>query len=143
MLVSVCNGCSTDREKDPQTLPLNGLHLVTCRMHVIVLDEADLLLSGGFERDVGRILDNMKQNDKERQAHCLSHELGIPPEDFQGLPRHVKAAGFEGSLITNAIQQLEQPSCSVITGLSMPASASEGLCSRPYPSQVSQGTSVH
>ena len=63
----------------------------------MVLDEADLLLSGGFERDVGRLLDGMKQNDKERKAQCLSQELGILVEDFQALPRHVKAAAYEGN----------------------------------------------
>ena len=72
------------------------LETVSCRMHHVVLDEADLLLSGGFERDVGRILEGMKQNDKERKAQCLSQELGIPLEDFQALPRHVKNAAYEG-----------------------------------------------
>lgn len=63
----------------------------------MVLDEADLLLSGGFERDVVRILEGMKQNDKERKAHCLSQELGMPVQDFQALPRHVKNAAYEGT----------------------------------------------
>lgn len=71
-------------------------------MHHVILDEADLLLSGGFERDVGRILDNMKQNDRERKAQCISQELGIPLEDFKALPRHVKAAAYEGSQNTTA-----------------------------------------
>ena len=65
-------------------------------MHHIVLDEADLLLSGGFERDVGRILEGMKQSDKERKAQCVSQELGLPLGHFQALPRHVKAAAYEG-----------------------------------------------
>lgn len=74
-----------------------------------MLDEADLLLSGGFERDVVRILDGMKQSDRERKAQCLSQELGIPLEAFQALPRHVKAAAYEGEalriwgLISNAV----------------------------------------
>ncbi len=65
-------------------------------MHHVVLDEADLLLSGGFERDVYRLLEGLKHNDKERKAQCLSQELGIPLEAFQALPRHVKAAAYEG-----------------------------------------------
>lgn len=65
-------------------------------MHHVVLDEADLLLGGGFERDVGRILEGMKQNDKERKAQCLSQELGMPLQDFQALPRHIKNAACEG-----------------------------------------------
>ena len=69
---------------------------MSCRMHHVVLDEADLLLGGGFERDVGRILEGMKQNDKERKAQCLSQELGMPLQDFQALPRHVKNAAYEG-----------------------------------------------
>lgn len=66
------------------------------RMHHVVLDEADLLLSGGFERDVQRILDGMKQSDRERKAQQVSRELGIPVETFQALPRHLKAAAYEG-----------------------------------------------
>ena len=68
-------------------------------MHHVVLDEADLLLSGGFERDVYRILDSMKQNDRERKAQCLSQELGIALEAFHDLPRHVKAAAYEGTVL--------------------------------------------
>lgn len=71
---------------------------ILARMHHVVLDEADLLLSGGFERDVSRILDSMKQSDRERKAQCLSQELGIPLEAFQALPRHVKAAAYEGGV---------------------------------------------
>ena len=65
-------------------------------MHHIVLDEADLLLSGGFEQQVGKILDAMQQGDKERKAQCVSQELGIAVETFQGLQRHVKAAAYAG-----------------------------------------------
>jgi len=72
---------------------------ISCRMHHVVLDEADLLLSGGFERDVSRILDGMKQSDRERKAQCLSQELGIPLEAFQALPKHVKAAAYEGAAL--------------------------------------------
>lgn len=63
----------------------------------MVLDEADLLLSGGFERDVQRILDGMKQSDRERKAQQTSRELGIPLESFQALPRHLKLAAYEGT----------------------------------------------
>lgn len=62
----------------------------------MVLDEADLLLGGGFERDVERILDGMKQSDRERKAQQVSRELGITLEAFQALPRHLKAAAYEG-----------------------------------------------
>ena len=111
------------------------------RMHIVVLDEADLLLSGGFERDVSRILDNMKQNDKERQAQCLCYELGTAVEDFQGLPRHVKAAGFEGGPVNNPLQQLKQPSCSVITGLSnfLQLYACAHVCTHHVPQNSFQG----
>ena len=69
------------------------------RMHHIVLDEADLLLSGGFEQQVGKILDAMQQGDKERKAQCISQELGIAVETFQGLQRHIKAAAYTGTSI--------------------------------------------
>ena len=75
--------------------------ILSYRMHHVILDEADLLLSGGFERDVGRILDGMKLSDKERKGQCLSQELGIPLEAFQALPRHVKAAAFEGPTLVH------------------------------------------
>ena len=68
------------------------------RMHHVVLDEADLLLSGAYERDVQRILDGMKQSARERKAQQVSKELGIPLEAFQALPRHLKAAAYEGGL---------------------------------------------
>ena len=66
----------------------------------MVLDEADLLLSGGFERDVQHILDGMKQSDRERQAQHVSKQLGIPLDAFQALPRHLKAAAYEGETHT-------------------------------------------
>ena len=62
----------------------------------MILDEADLLLSGGFERDVQRILEGMKQSDRERQAQQVSKQLGISLDAFQALPRHLKAAAYEG-----------------------------------------------
>ena len=100
---------------------------ISCRMHHVVLDEADLLLSGGFERDVSRILDSMKQSDRERKAQCLSQELGIPLEAFQALPRHVKAAAYEGAalriwgLISDAVlcTQLESKHCNDQHGQSL------------------------
>ena len=78
-------------------------------MHHIVLDEADLLLSGGFERDVGRVLEGMKQNDRERKAQCVSQELGLSLGHFQALPRHVKAAAYEGE--KNSLPCIPQSSC--------------------------------
>lgn len=80
--------------------------MMAYRMHHVILDEADLLLSGGFERDVGRILDGMKLSDKERKGQCLSQELGIPLEAFQALPRHVKAAAYEGSTLVHFLVSL-------------------------------------
>lgn len=71
---------------------------VLARMHHIVLDEADLLLSGGFEQQVGKILDAMQQGDKERKAQGVSQELGIAVETFQGLQRHIKAAAYAGGV---------------------------------------------
>ena len=73
-------------------------------MHHVVLDEADLLLSGAYERDVQRILDGMKQSDRERKAQQVSKELGIPLGAFQALPRHLKAAAYEGGLCLIAIE---------------------------------------
>ena len=72
----------------------------------MVLDEADLLLSGGFERDVGRILDGMQQSDKARKGQVLSQELGIAPEAFQALPRHVKKAAYAGMHLLCALCML-------------------------------------
>ena len=78
-------------------------------MHHMVLDEADLLLGGGFERDVGRILEGMKQNDKERKAQCVSQELGLSLAHFQALPRHVKAAAYEGKRSSCESSMLARP----------------------------------
>ncbi|KAL3143476.1 hypothetical protein ABBQ38_002284 [Trebouxia sp. C0009 RCD-2024] len=83
---------------------------ILSRMHHVVLDEADLLLGGGFERDVGRILEGMKQNDKERKAQCLSQELGMPLQDFQALPRHIKNAACEGGVQAMLEVGYERPS---------------------------------
>ena len=67
----------------------------------MVVDEADLLLSGSFQRDLTRILGSMRDGDRSKAEERLCAELGIDLEQFQQLPRHVQKQGLRGKLLTS------------------------------------------
>ena len=62
----------------------------------MVVDEADLLLTGGFQRDVRRVLDTMRTFDRDNAAGRACSQLGIDPTLFHGLPRHIRRAAYDG-----------------------------------------------
>ena len=66
-------------------------------MRAVVVDEADQLLTGGYERDCLRVLDAFREGDRLRKAGAVCAELRISPEHFQELPRHFRRAAYEGA----------------------------------------------
>ena len=75
----------------------------TRSMRAVVADEADQLLTGGYERDCRRVLDAFREGDRLRKAGAVCAELRISPEHFQELPRHFRRAAYEGApLLTTA-----------------------------------------
>eukprot|EP00887_Chlorella_sp_A99_P000230 scaffold13.g230.t1 len=71
--------------------------LPTWARHV-VFDEADMLLDGGYGRQMRVILDCLRAGDKERAARRLAMQLGLAPEEVAALPRHLRLAGLQGGL---------------------------------------------
>lgn len=65
----------------------------------MALDEADLLLTGGYEADSKKILQAMLAGDKERRTAQACAELGITDEEFAGLKRHLRHAAQEGKFL--------------------------------------------
>jgi hypothetical protein len=66
-------------------------------MRHVVLDEADLLLTGGFERDVRKILDAFREGDRQQRSAEVGHALGISQQSLAGLPRHLRKAAAQGA----------------------------------------------
>ena len=63
----------------------------------MVFDEADLLLSGSFQKDVQRLLQALKEADRARRIAAACTELQIDEEQFWQLPVHIRRAGAEGA----------------------------------------------
>lgn len=68
-----------------------------CRMRHVVVDEADLLLTGGFQRDVRRILDALREGDRAQRTSAVGQKLGLTPDALAALPRHLRRAAAEGT----------------------------------------------
>ena len=62
----------------------------------MVVDEADLLLTGSFQRDLTWILGSMRDGDRSKAEERLCAELGISLEQFQQLPKNVQKQGLRG-----------------------------------------------
>lgn len=71
--------------------------LCSARMHYVVFDEADLLLTGGFEKDVRRLREAFQLSDRMREIDAISLELDIDAATYQLLPVHIRKAGIEGT----------------------------------------------
>lgn len=63
----------------------------------MVLDEADLLLTGGYERDTKRILSAFREGDRARSAGAAAAKLGLGAEQMAALPRHMRRAAEQGA----------------------------------------------
>ena len=62
----------------------------------VVLDEADLLLSGGYSRHLNIIMDQLHTGDRERKAKRAAGEVGITVEEYRALPRLLRKAAQAG-----------------------------------------------
>ncbi len=62
----------------------------------MVVDEADLLLTGGFERDTVRLLEGLQQGDRDRHVQAACAAFGLHAAEFEALPRHQRQAAAQG-----------------------------------------------
>lgn len=62
----------------------------------VVLDEADLLLAGGYAKQISALLDLLKVGDRERAARRACAEFGIPLDAYWEMQRHVRQAVQRG-----------------------------------------------
>ena len=93
----------------------------------MVLDEADLLMGGGFHRDVTKILKAMQSDDADSKASLISHDLGVSIEDFRAKPRGDRKKALQGVWLSQDLYftfQREGPVCVKI--------ALGDLISRPF-----------
>ena len=61
-----------------------------------MVDEADLLLGGGYSKALWQVLDWMRMDDKERQIEALCQEAGTSPARFHSLPYNIRKQALEG-----------------------------------------------
>ena len=62
----------------------------------VVLDEADLLLGGGYSKHLDAILDALKGGDRQAVARRACAELGIPVDAYWEMPRLLRKAVQSG-----------------------------------------------
>ncbi len=65
-------------------------------MQHIIIDEADLLLGGGFEKDTLELLALLRKYDRDVLCMGWANELGMEWGAFKALPRMVIMAGVKG-----------------------------------------------
>lgn len=68
----------------------------------MVVDEADLLLTGGFERDVRKILQSMRAADKAKASQLICREAGVSFDHFLQLPKGLRQKALEGFSLSAA-----------------------------------------
>ena len=64
----------------------------------MVLDEADLLLTGGYEKDTLRILKAFLEGDKQQRASAAAIKFGLTDDMLQRMPRQLRKAAQTGAL---------------------------------------------
>lgn len=74
----------------------DSMACVECRIRHVVFDEADLLLSGSFQKDITRIMQALQDADRARKITATSCELGVSEEQYRALPVHLRRAGIAG-----------------------------------------------
>ncbi len=79
----------------------------------MVLDEADLLLTGGFQRDVRRILDALREGDRAQRSAGVARQLGVSSDSLASLPRHLRKAAAQGKAATVSCMLWSAPGCAV------------------------------
>lgn len=66
------------------------------RMRHVVLDEADLLLTGGYEKDTQRILKSFLEGDRQQRASAAASKFGLTDDMLQRMPRQLRKAAQTG-----------------------------------------------
>lgn len=64
----------------------------------VVLDEADLLLGGGYAKHLDLILDLLKSGDREAAAKRACTEIGIPIDEYWEMPRLIRKSVQSGGV---------------------------------------------
>ena len=67
-------------------------------MRHVVFDEADMLLSGGFEAPTRHILTLLQEADRASAVASICTDLGISDQDFRSLPLLMRRTGLKGAL---------------------------------------------
>ena len=65
-------------------------------MRHVVLDEADLLLTGGYEKDTQRILQAFLEGDRQQRASAAAERFGLTDDMLQRMPRLLRKAAQKG-----------------------------------------------
>jgi superfamily II DNA/RNA helicase len=65
-------------------------------MRHVVLDEADLLLTGGYEKDTQRILQSFLEGDRQQRASAAASKFGLTDDMLQRMPRQLRKAAQTG-----------------------------------------------
>ena len=65
-------------------------------MRHVVLDEADLLLTGGYEKDTRRILQAFLEGDRQQRASAAAERFGLTDDMLQRMPRQLRKAAQKG-----------------------------------------------
>ena len=63
----------------------------------MVLDEADLLLTGGYEKDTRRILQAFLDGDRAQRASAAAEKFGLTDDMLQRMPRQLRKAAQTGA----------------------------------------------
>ncbi len=74
----------------------------TCRLRHVVVDEADLLLGGGYAKALWQVIDWMRAGDKERKIEALCQAVGASPASFHSLPYNIRKQALEGAVLSEA-----------------------------------------
>ncbi len=74
-------------------------------MRHVVLDEADLLLTGGYEKDTRRILQAFLEGDRQQRASAAAQRFGLTDDMLQRMPRQLRRAAQKGRRRTSALRR--------------------------------------
>ena len=85
-----------------RTLFVLSVYYMTCRLRHVVVDEADLLLGGGYAKALWQVIDWMRTGDKDRKIEALCQAVGASPARFHSLPYNIRKQALEGALLSEA-----------------------------------------
>ena len=64
-----------------------------------MLDECDMLLTGGFEAPTRLILNMLKELDRARMVTAVCSDLSISEDEFRSLPLLMRRTGLAGTSV--------------------------------------------